>query len=66
MLQKARKVQIRQESIAIQLELFQSTKKLNLSETYEAIPKDVSPNDPLINWINDGVAESVERTFQID
>ena len=66
MLQKARKVQVWQESIAIQLELFQSTKKLNLSETYEAIPKDVSPNDPLIKWINDGVAESVERPFHID
>ncbi|MEC4090922.1 hypothetical protein [Pseudoalteromonas rubra] len=26
----------------------------------------MSPNDPLITWINDGVAESVERPFTID
>ncbi|PCK33675.1 hypothetical protein [Pseudoalteromonas piscicida] len=26
----------------------------------------MSPNDPLITWINDGAAESVERPFTID
>lgn len=39
--------------LGIQLELFQSTKRLNLSETYEAIPKDVSATDPAITWINE-------------
>jgi hypothetical protein len=40
-----------QQALGIQLELFQSTKKLNLSETYEAIPKEVSANNSLIKWL---------------
>ena len=50
----------------IQLELFQSTKRLNLSETYEAIPKEVSTTDPNINWVNDDIANSIEKSFSID
>lgn len=53
-------------SLAIQLQLFQSTKQLNLSETYEAIPKDVSPQDTAIRWINDHIAESVEKPFSVN
>jgi len=49
----------------IQLNLFQSSKKLNLSETYESIPKDISINDPRIKWVNEYIAESVERPFSI-
>ena len=52
--------------IGIQLELFQSTKTLNLSETYEAIPKEISSTDPLIKWVSDHIAEPVEKTFFID
>lgn len=55
-----------QYSIAIQMELFQTTKRLNLSETYEAIPKEVSSNDPLIKWVSEHLAEPVEKTFSID
>ena len=51
--------------LPIQLNLFQSSQKLNLSETYEGIPKDISKNDPRIKWINDNIAESVERPFNI-
>jgi len=51
--------------LGIQLELFQSSKRLNLSETYEAIPKDVSATDPAIVWINDYMAEPIEKTFSI-
>lgn len=50
----------------IQLQLFQSTNQINLSETYEAIPKDVSPNDPMIRWVNEHIAESIEKPFVID
>ncbi len=50
----------------IQLELFQSTRRLNLSETYEAIPKGISNNDPLITWVSKDIAEPVEKTFSID
>jgi len=52
--------------IGIQLELFQSTKRLNLSETYESIPKEVSNNDPLINWVGEFLAEPIEKPFYID
>lgn len=51
--------------LGIQLELFQSTKRLNLSETYEAIPKDVSATDPAIVWINKYMAEPIEKPFSI-
>ena len=51
--------------LPIQLNLFQSSQKLNLSETYEGIPKDISKNDPRIKWINEDIAESVERPFTI-
>lgn len=53
-------------NLAIQLQLFQSTKQLNLSETYEAIPKDVSPQDPGIRWISEHIAESVEKPYSIN
>jgi hypothetical protein len=49
----------------IQLNLFQSSQKLNLSETYEGILKDISKNEPRIKWINDNIAESVESPFNI-
>lgn len=52
--------------VALQLELFGSTNKLNLSETYEVIPKEVSSNDPLIKWVSDNIAEPVEKIFSID
>ncbi|NQX97527.1 MAG: hypothetical protein HRT73_06565 [Flavobacteriales bacterium] len=47
----------------IQLELFQSSKKLNLSDTYETIPKEVAPKDPSIEWADKNLAYSVSRTF---
>lgn len=53
-------------ALNIQLELFQSTNRLNLSETYEAIPKEVSRNDPLIEWITDDIAKPVSKTFSVD
>lgn len=53
-------------NLAIQLQLFQSTKQLNLSETYEAIPKDVSQQDPGIRWISEHIAESVEKPFSVN
>ncbi|MBU2969821.1 hypothetical protein KO527_10730 [Pseudoalteromonas sp. C2R02] len=37
-----------------------------MSETYEAIPKEVSTDDPRITWVSDGIAESVEKTFSLD
>lgn len=52
--------------LGIQLELFQSSKRLNLSETYEAIPKDVSATDPAITWINEYMAKPIEKPFSID
>ncbi|GFO77871.1 hypothetical protein BPLS_P6583 [Bathymodiolus platifrons methanotrophic gill symbiont] len=55
-----------QKALGIQLELFQSTKRLNLSETYEVIPKDVSSNDPLIKWVSKFIAEPVEKCFSIE
>ncbi len=51
--------------LGIQLELFQSSKRLNLSETYEAIPKDVSATDPAITWINEYMAKPIEKPFSI-
>ena len=52
--------------LGVQLDLFKSTKRLNLSETYEAIPKEVSPNDPQVRWVSEHIAEPVEKTFYID
>ncbi|GFO77785.1 hypothetical protein BPLS_P6432 [Bathymodiolus platifrons methanotrophic gill symbiont] len=51
--------------LGIQLELFQSTKRLNLSETYEAILKDVSATDPAITWINEYMSKPIEKPFSI-
>ena len=51
--------------IQIQLKLFQSTKQLNLSETYESIIKDVAPNDPDIKWESKNIALPIEKSFQI-
>ena len=53
-------------SLGIQLQLFQSSKRLNLSETYEAIPKDVSANDPAITWVSKEIANPVKKPFSID
>ena len=50
----------------IQLELFHSTKQLNLSEAYENIPKDVAPNDPDIIWKDDTFALPVKKTFTVE
>ena len=52
--------------LGIQLELFQSSKRLNLSETYEAIPKDVSATDPNITWVSKEIANPVKKPFSID
>jgi hypothetical protein len=54
-----------EKSVAIQLELFQDPKRLNLSETYELIPKDVSANDTSINWVNEDIANPVKKPFTI-
>ena len=51
--------------LGIQLELFQSSNRLNLSETYEAIPKDVSPRDPDITWVSKEIANPIEKFFSI-
>lgn len=50
----------------IQLELFHSTKQLNLSEAYESIPKEVSPNDPMIVWESENIALPLEKSFSVD
>ena len=50
----------------IQLELFRSTKQLNLSEAYESIPKEVSPQDRNIVWESENLALPIERTFTVD
>jgi hypothetical protein len=52
--------------IGIQLELFQSSKRLNLSETYEAIPKEVSLRDPALEWDNENIASPIEKPFSIE
>ncbi len=51
---------------SIQLELFQTTKKLNLSETYEIIPKEISPNDPNVEWDSKYIANPIEKYFSIE
>jgi len=51
---------------SIQLQLFQTTKQLNLSETYEIIPKGVSKNEKSIVWANENIAEPVEKPFSIN
>ena len=55
-----------QNSLEIQIKLFQSTKRLNLSENYEAIPKEVYNNDPIIKWVSKYIARPVEKTFSIN
>lgn len=50
----------------IQLELFHSTRQLNLSEAYESIPKEVAPNDPAIVWESDNLALPIEKRFTVD
>ena len=52
--------------LGIQLELFQSSRRLNLSETYEAIPKDVSPRDPAITWVSKEIANPIKKPFSMD
>ena len=49
----------------VQLELFKASKRLNLSETYEAIPKEVSVTDPSIDWVNENIANPIEKSFQV-
>jgi len=56
----------KQISRPIQLELFRSTKQLNLSEAYESIPKEISPQDSSIVWESENIALPVERTFTVD
>lgn len=47
-----------------QLELFKTEgNRLNVSNTYETIPKSVLKNDPDIVWINETVSESIEKHF---
>ena len=50
---------------AIQLELFSSTKQLNLSDFYESIPKEVAPNDPAIVWKDGTFAFPVKKSFTV-
>tara|TARA_B100000780_G_scaffold254476_1_gene202616 strand:+ start:1265 stop:2389 length:1125 start_codon:yes stop_codon:yes gene_type:complete len=50
----------------VQMWLFQSSKKLNLSKIYEAIPKDVSKNDPNIQWVSEHMANPVEKNFTLE
>lgn len=52
-------------AIPIQLELFRSTKQLNLSEAYESIPKEVSPTDKAIVWESKNIALPIEKTFSV-
>lgn len=51
---------------SIQLNLFQTSKELNLSSTYEAIPKSINKNDSSIIWINENIAKPLEKTFLIN
>lgn len=53
-------------SLPIQLELFHSTKQLNLSEAYESIPKEVAPNDPAIVWESENIALPIEKAFSVE
>ena len=50
----------------IQLELFHSTKQLNLSEAYESIPKEVAPKDAVIVWESENIALPIEKSFSVD
>jgi len=50
----------------IQLELFQTSKKLNLSDTYETIPKEVAPKDPSIEWADKNLAYPVSKIFMLN
>lgn len=50
----------------IQLELFHSTKQLNLSEAYESIPKEVAPRDSAIVWESENIALPIEKSFSVD
>lgn len=50
----------------IQLELFHSTKQLNLSEAYESIPKEVAPKDTSIVWESENIALPIEKSFSVD
>lgn len=50
----------------IQLELFHSTKQLNLSEAYESIPKEVAPTDTGIVWESENIALPIEKSFSVD
>lgn len=52
--------------VYVQMGLFQSSKKLNLSNIYEAIPKEVSKNDPSVEWVSEHIANPVEKIFSID
>lgn len=52
--------------ILSQIELFKTTKKLNLSQVYEAIPKEVYKTDPCINWVNERLADPVKKPFSLD
>lgn len=52
-------------STPIQLELFGSTRRLNLSKTYVNIPKEVDPNDPSVVWKTDYIALPIEKSFSI-
>ena len=54
------------DSVFVQMGLFQSSKKLNLSNIYEAIPKEVSKNDPYIQWVTEYMANPVKKPFSID
>jgi hypothetical protein len=51
---------------SIQLNLFQTSKELNLSSTYEAIPKSINKNDSSIIWVNENIAKPLEKTFLIN
>ena len=51
---------------SIQLELFHSTKQLNLSEAYESIPKEVAPKDAVIVWESENIALPIEKSFSVD
>ena len=50
----------------IQLELFRSTKQLNLSGVYESIPKEIAPKDAAIVWESENIALPIEKSFSVD
>ncbi|CAB5504877.1 hypothetical protein AZO1586R_1825, partial [Bathymodiolus azoricus thioautotrophic gill symbiont] len=41
-------------------------KELNLSSTFEAIPKSINKNDSSIIWVNENIAKPLEKTFLIN